>query len=461
MTAWSVIGGKDRGGVLVRAGPELSSPKLSDRLATGAVVEEIELLVLESAGERLHYRRLSGTGPEEGWITVALDSNVLAERVDEAAVASAGPGGGPPAELTGGGGEASGAPQATKIAAAFHYTASYDQITVEMQAMLEAHGAFFVERVYTTKEMRMVAVPERFHWFHTITKLKDPSDWCPPLSCVAVMPHLYELEEKSLLQKFMNAHGFPACIDGFLFERGAEEASVEVSLRELGFPCIVKPSNEGGRRGIRIAGSPRDVFRAVRAFSRAPVWVVQRLEQPAFLLHGYKFHIRVFAFVHSRDGTTHIHMARCGPVYFSKKAYDTPACKSESHLSGGGGTGYSRTWPAYLEQAVQEFPGLTVRDFLDLLMRQLHEMCNNFLVTVSRGAHFEREAYRLIAFDVLLCAHPERRFQAKVMEVNISPSSEFHGPQLRRDLAQGMLHRLWPEHFPADDVFQHVASLSA
>jgi len=423
--------------VLVRAGPDLASPKLPERLSTGALVEEVEVL----AGQRLHYRRLTGSGPDEGWITVALDSKVLAERVEPAMEADTLP------------------PAARRITAAFHYTASYDQITVEMQSMLEANEAFLVQRAYTTKELREVVSPERFDWFHTITKLKEPSGYCPPLSLVGVMPHLYELEEKSLLQAFMNLHSFPSCIVGFHFERGAGDQSVEEALQELGFPCIVKPSNEGGRRGIRIAESPREVFRAVRAFSRAPAWVVQRLEQPALLLHGHKFHIRVFALVHSRDGTTQIHMARRGPVYFSKRAYDFSVCKPESHLSGGGGTGYSRTWPSYLEQAAHVLPGLTSSDFLDLLTQQLCELCRDFLVTVSRPVRFETGAYRLVAFDVLLCAHPGGPFQAKVMEVNISPSSEFQDTQLRRDLARGMLHILWPEHCPPGDIFELVATL--
>ncbi|CAE7949248.1 Senp7 [Symbiodinium sp. KB8] len=64
---WEVVGGGDFGGILVRQGSELSSQPCSERLSTGAVVEELERL-----GERLRYRRLQGLGPESGWVTVRL-----------------------------------------------------------------------------------------------------------------------------------------------------------------------------------------------------------------------------------------------------------------------------------------------------------------------------------------------------------------------------------------------------
>eukprot|EP00439_Symbiodinium_sp_Y106_P008492 s2084_g1.t1 len=64
---WEVVGGGDVGGILVRQGSELSSQPCSERLSTGAVVEE-----LERVGERLRYRRLQGLGPESGWVTVRL-----------------------------------------------------------------------------------------------------------------------------------------------------------------------------------------------------------------------------------------------------------------------------------------------------------------------------------------------------------------------------------------------------
>lgn len=69
---WTVVGGEHMGGIIARRGKELTSPLLGSRegpilLATGAEVEEIELL-----GERLHYRKLNveDVGPEFGWVSI-------------------------------------------------------------------------------------------------------------------------------------------------------------------------------------------------------------------------------------------------------------------------------------------------------------------------------------------------------------------------------------------------------
>uniref|UniRef100_A0A7S4V5K5 J domain-containing protein n=1 Tax=Alexandrium monilatum TaxID=311494 RepID=A0A7S4V5K5_9DINO len=72
---WEVVGGADRGGILVRAGPLTSSPQLADRLATGAFVAEAAL-----EGERLRYRLLAGAGPGTGWVCVKLKDKVLLRR---------------------------------------------------------------------------------------------------------------------------------------------------------------------------------------------------------------------------------------------------------------------------------------------------------------------------------------------------------------------------------------------
>jgi len=71
---WEIVGGGSKGGILVREGFEISSPKAPSRLSTGATVQELSHLA-----ERLHYRRLTGTGPDEGWISVSLDNKTLAE----------------------------------------------------------------------------------------------------------------------------------------------------------------------------------------------------------------------------------------------------------------------------------------------------------------------------------------------------------------------------------------------
>jgi len=75
---WEVVGGGDKGGILVREGESVGSPQTSERLSTGALIEEMEL-----KGERLHFKRLTGTGPEEGWISIKLPGKDLAVRTDK------------------------------------------------------------------------------------------------------------------------------------------------------------------------------------------------------------------------------------------------------------------------------------------------------------------------------------------------------------------------------------------
>jgi len=64
---WRVVGGEDRGGILVRETASLESAKYPERLSTGALVEE-----LARSGDRLMYRLLAGTGPETGWVATIL-----------------------------------------------------------------------------------------------------------------------------------------------------------------------------------------------------------------------------------------------------------------------------------------------------------------------------------------------------------------------------------------------------
>jgi len=72
---WDIVGGADKGGIIVRKGESVKSEQLLDRLSTGASVEEIEL-----KGERLHYRRITGNGPDEGWVSIKLSGKDLAVR---------------------------------------------------------------------------------------------------------------------------------------------------------------------------------------------------------------------------------------------------------------------------------------------------------------------------------------------------------------------------------------------
>lgn len=71
---WCVVGGVDKGGILVRTGQETSSPEAASRLATGALVRQEELV-----GDRLSYTKLSGDGPETGWVSVKLKEKILME----------------------------------------------------------------------------------------------------------------------------------------------------------------------------------------------------------------------------------------------------------------------------------------------------------------------------------------------------------------------------------------------
>merc|ERR1719414_1558771 len=75
---WEVVGGADKGGILVREGEATASPATKERLSTGALIEEIEL-----KGERLNYKLVQGTGPEVGWVSIKLPGKDLAIRTDK------------------------------------------------------------------------------------------------------------------------------------------------------------------------------------------------------------------------------------------------------------------------------------------------------------------------------------------------------------------------------------------
>mmetsp|Transcript_19907 Transcript_19907/g.55989 ORF Transcript_19907/g.55989 Transcript_19907/m.55989 type:complete len:701 (-) Transcript_19907:39-2141(-) len=77
---WKVVGGADKSGILVRTEQATTSPAVSARLSTGALVLEVELV-----GDRLCYDRLTGTGPCTGWVSVRVASGdgALLVRTDE------------------------------------------------------------------------------------------------------------------------------------------------------------------------------------------------------------------------------------------------------------------------------------------------------------------------------------------------------------------------------------------
>ncbi|CAJ1397634.1 unnamed protein product [Effrenium voratum] len=82
--SWRVVGGGDKGGIVVRSGVGLSSPEAAERLATGAVLQE-----LQRVEERLQFRKVSGEGPEEGWVSLRLKGKDLVVPADAASASAA------------------------------------------------------------------------------------------------------------------------------------------------------------------------------------------------------------------------------------------------------------------------------------------------------------------------------------------------------------------------------------
>lgn len=68
---WEVVGGSEKGGIVVRAGHDLKSSELG-RLSTGALVLQTDLV-----GERLSFERLTGAGPSKGWVSLAVKGTQL------------------------------------------------------------------------------------------------------------------------------------------------------------------------------------------------------------------------------------------------------------------------------------------------------------------------------------------------------------------------------------------------
>jgi len=68
---WIVVGGAETGGIIVRKTAGTGSPQLG-RVATGAIVKQEEL-----TGDRLHYSKISGDGPDSGWVTVTFQGKEL------------------------------------------------------------------------------------------------------------------------------------------------------------------------------------------------------------------------------------------------------------------------------------------------------------------------------------------------------------------------------------------------
>lgn len=73
---WLVVGGVGKGGIVVRQLEELGSKPLG-KLETGTTCEEMEIV-----GNRLHYRRIRGDGPDFGWVNIKFNDKCLVERVE-------------------------------------------------------------------------------------------------------------------------------------------------------------------------------------------------------------------------------------------------------------------------------------------------------------------------------------------------------------------------------------------
>lgn len=75
---WEIVGGAEKGGIIVRVGAETSTAQESQRLSTGAKVEQLEL-----RGERLNYRLVCGSGPCTGWVSISLKGKNLARKLPQ------------------------------------------------------------------------------------------------------------------------------------------------------------------------------------------------------------------------------------------------------------------------------------------------------------------------------------------------------------------------------------------
>eukprot|EP00933_Yihiella_yeosuensis_P027274 TRINITY_DN21152_c0_g1_i1.p1 TRINITY_DN21152_c0_g1~~TRINITY_DN21152_c0_g1_i1.p1 ORF type:complete len:780 (+),score=185.26 TRINITY_DN21152_c0_g1_i1:99-2438(+) len=80
MVHYEVVSSAELGGALVREGRSLTSKQIS-RLGIGSIVSEEE-----SVGERLRFKKVSGPGPETGWV-----SSKLLARVDQGKKATSAP----------------------------------------------------------------------------------------------------------------------------------------------------------------------------------------------------------------------------------------------------------------------------------------------------------------------------------------------------------------------------------
>uniref|UniRef100_A0A7S4S235 Protein C10 n=1 Tax=Alexandrium monilatum TaxID=311494 RepID=A0A7S4S235_9DINO len=74
---WTVTGGGRKGGIVVRIGQATTSAELARRLASGAVVQQLDL-----DHGRLHYKKIAGDGPDYGWVSLYSAGKPLLTCVD-------------------------------------------------------------------------------------------------------------------------------------------------------------------------------------------------------------------------------------------------------------------------------------------------------------------------------------------------------------------------------------------
>merc|ERR1719265_385965 len=75
---WEVVGGAEKGGILVRSGRTASSSAFTDRLSCGAIVAELE----QSEG-RVRYELVCGTGPASGWVALCVSGKDLLRKTTQ------------------------------------------------------------------------------------------------------------------------------------------------------------------------------------------------------------------------------------------------------------------------------------------------------------------------------------------------------------------------------------------
>jgi len=72
---WEVVGGALEGGILVRTGIAITSALEGRRLPRGTLLRALHVL-----GNRLLFRRISGSGPETGWVSITVKDRPLLVR---------------------------------------------------------------------------------------------------------------------------------------------------------------------------------------------------------------------------------------------------------------------------------------------------------------------------------------------------------------------------------------------